>query len=101
MRRNRARRADLDQFAPSPAPTRLPDQEVVALQEAAALHVALGQLDPQCQKLLGRLFLAETEESYGSVAKGLRIKLNSVGPLRSRCLMKLRKNLHDLGIDED
>lgn len=100
MRRNRARRTDLDQLAPSPTPARLQDQEAVALQEAAMLHLGLSRLDSQCQKLLGGLFLAEAGGSYGSIAKGLKIKPNSIGPIRSRCLIKLRKILLDLGLDE-
>lgn len=101
MHRNRARRADLGRLIESPAPLPIPDQEVVAFQEAAHLRLAFDQLDPRCQRLLGQLFLSDTQESYGSIARDLKIRINSLGPLRSRCLEKLRRNLQKLGTEVD
>ena len=99
--RNRARRAELNQQAPSPAQDRLPDEQVTALQEAAILNAAYSQLDKRCQKLLGGLFLSDTDDTYEQIARNLRVKLNSIGPIRSRCLLKLKKNLNRLGYDAD
>ena len=101
MHRNRARRADLEHLIDTPPPVSMPDLEVIALEEAAHVRLAFDQLDPRCRRLLGKLFLEDAGESYDSIARNLRIKLNSVGPLRSRCLDKLRKNLFKLGVKVD
>lgn len=101
IHRNRARRAELNALVEKPLPVTIPDQEIIALQDAANIRLAFGQLDPRCRQVLGRLFLTSKDESYESIARGLKIKLNSLGPLRSRCLEQLKRNLTKLGVDTD
>ncbi len=99
--RNQARRADLRANYPDPPPSRLPDEDVSALQEIALVNAAFSRLDLRCQKLLWKLFGSETEESYGEIARKMKVKVNSIGPIRSRCLLKLKKNLKVLGYEAD
>ncbi len=99
--RNRARRANLHTQVPPPTPGRLPDAEITDLEQTAMLYAAFSRLDARCQELLAGLFLDEAEQSYDDIAKALKVKLNSIGPIRSRCLIQLKKNLRQLGYETD
>jgi RNA polymerase sigma factor (sigma-70 family) len=79
------------------ASIRLPDEVVISLEESALIEIALSQLDERCRKLLRDLYFNSEEKTYQQVAQELRIKANSLGPLRSRCLHRLKKNLEKLG----
>lgn len=79
----------------------LPDDVLVSLEQAAVLEVALTQLDPRCRQVLTSLFYSSGDASYAEIAQALKIQPNSLGPLRSRCLEKLRKILKNLGYDPD
>ncbi len=73
-----------------------PEDLYVKALEAARLHIALELLDSRCARLLKRLFLASEEYTYQEIAEELRIAPNSLGPIRSRCLARLRKILSEL-----
>jgi RNA polymerase sigma factor (sigma-70 family) len=79
----------------------LPDEVVAELESRAALEAAVAQLDGRCQKLITWLFLSPDRVSYNDVGRRLGVKPNSLGPIRSRCLRKLRKILQDMGYDTD
>lgn len=79
----------------------LPDEIVTQLENEAILDCALKQLDPRCRRLLHELFYRSGELSYRDIAKSLNILPNSLGPLRSRCLVKLKKNLENMGYELD
>lgn len=79
--------------------TVLPDQQIEQLELQAELEMALMQLDERCQALLRALFLAPREKSYREIAVELGIPINSIGPIRARCLARLRRALDDLEIN--
>lgn len=81
--------------------TLLPDEEIERLERQAELEMALLQLDDRCQTLLRALFLAPREKSYREIAGELGLPINSIGPIRARCLNRLRRVLEDLMIDPD
>jgi RNA polymerase sigma factor (sigma-70 family) len=83
------------------AETVLPDEEMAALERQAILEIALDRLDGRCAELLRALFFAPEAKSYREIAKGLGIAPNTLGPLRSRCLERLRKVLEELGYETD
>jgi RNA polymerase sigma factor (sigma-70 family) len=76
---------------------RLPDEVVSSLEESALIQIAMNQLDPRCRKLLHELYFNTEDKSYQQIAQELKIKPNSLGPLRSRCLSRLKKILEKLG----
>lgn len=79
----------------------LPDEEVIALERQAILEVALEHLDSRCAALLRALFFEPENKSYKQIAKDLGVAANTLGPLRSRCLERLRKVLEELGYETD
>jgi DNA-directed RNA polymerase specialized sigma subunit len=65
------------------------------VERQALLEVALRQLDDRCQSLLKALFFAPEELSYEQIAKSVGIAFNSLGPIRGRCLQRLRKLIEE------
>ncbi|MDH4155977.1 MAG: sigma-70 family RNA polymerase sigma factor [candidate division Zixibacteria bacterium] len=91
---------DLLAVAP-PASEELPDEVIIQLEHQAILDYALKQLDPKCRRLLEALFYSPRKQSYRAIAKDLNVLPNSLGPLRVRCLKKLREILQNLGYERD
>ena len=79
----------------------LPDAELTRLEQQAILESAIAQLDVRCQRLLNELYFGEGEKSYAELARTLRLKPNSIGSLRTRCLEKLKRTLNRMGFDAD
>lgn len=75
----------------------LPDEELLRLERLDILQHAMEQLDERCRRLLIALFLSPDTMSYNEIAKSLKISPNAMGPLRSRCLKRLRKILDEMG----
>ncbi len=82
-------------------PSVLPDEELEQLERQAQIELAMIRLDNRCRKVLEALFFAPESESYESIARSLGISANSLGPLRQRCLEKLKKILEENGFDEE
>lgn len=59
------------------------------------LHDGLNALDDRCRRLLTLLYFAPEEPSYIDIARELDMPKNSVGPIRARCLERLRRRLED------
>lgn len=68
-----------------------PEEEVAAFESHESLRSAMVELDARCQKLLYHLYYDSDQPSYADVAQILDIPIGSIGPLRVRCLKKLRK----------
>jgi RNA polymerase sigma factor (sigma-70 family) len=68
------------------------EQQVVRDQELALLTAALHRLDARCQRMLRRLELDEPPATYQQVADEEGLSPTSVGPIRRRCLDRLRKH---------
>ena len=68
-----------------------PEEEVATFERHENLRTAMEELDDRCQKLLYHLYYDSTQPSYADVAQILEIPIGSIGPLRVRCLKKLRK----------
>jgi RNA polymerase sigma factor (sigma-70 family) len=79
----------------------LPDEEVHRLEQRAIIELALGRIDGRCRRLLEQLFFAPDEKSYQQIARELGIAPNTMGPLRSRCLKRLRRILDEMGFEWD
>jgi RNA polymerase sigma factor (sigma-70 family) len=71
-------------------PKPLPDEELEGLERQAQLESALKEIGGRCQELLEAMFFSPEEKSYADIAKSLGMSSNSIGPLRKRCLEKLK-----------
>jgi RNA polymerase sigma factor (sigma-70 family) len=66
-------------------------------QDAHTMRQAVQALPEPCRRLLWLLFFDPARPSYEAVARELRVPANSIGPMRARCLSRLRVVLGDLG----
>lgn len=71
----------------------LPDEAVEQLERQACLEIAMKQLDPRCLEIIELFFFEPEDCSYDQIANSLGISVNSLGPIRRRCLDKLRRIL--------
>jgi RNA polymerase sigma factor (sigma-70 family) len=65
-------------------------------QELVMLRRALLELDDRCQRLIRRLDLDEPPATYHQVAESEGLSPTSVGPIRTRCLRRLKKIVEKL-----
>lgn len=70
-----------------------PDELVSTYERHEELRMAMQNLDPRCRRLLNLLYFDSSIPSYADVAAMLSMPIGSIGPLRARCLIKLRKIL--------
>ncbi|WP_030918357.1 RNA polymerase sigma factor [Streptosporangium amethystogenes] len=82
---------------------RTPEQAVVDAEEASmerermrAMWQAFQELGENCRRLL-RLLMASPPVSYQEVSATLGIAVGSIGPIRQRCLRRLRVLLTERG----
>jgi RNA polymerase sigma factor (sigma-70 family) len=75
----------------------LPDERLLRLEEQHKVRAGVAELDERCRKLLTLLFYRQDPAPYAEVAATLGIPEGSIGPLRGRCLRKLRRILDDMG----
>lgn len=83
-----------DQLDPSfEAPESRIDDVLIHQERLALMWRAFHQLDPRCQRMLLRLDLSDPAQSYEEVAAAEGLATSSVGPIRTRCLQRLRRLL--------
>jgi RNA polymerase sigma factor (sigma-70 family) len=59
------------------------------------LRSGLERIDERCRHLLRALYFDPSEPSYADIASSVGIAEGSVGPIRARCLKRLREMLTD------
>jgi len=91
---------DNPQTADHADPALLPDEELIQLERQAQLEIAIKELEPRCRMVVEAFFFSPAKLSYEDIAKSLGIALNSLGPIRRRCLMRLKNILEELGFEE-
>jgi len=67
------------------------EQELLAAERRAALREAFTGLPPHCQRLLV-LLTQDPPVSYAEISARLGIAVGSIGPIRRRCLDRLRRH---------
>ena len=67
------------------------DQELLAAERHAALREAFTRLPPACQRLLA-LLIEDPPLPYAEIGAKLGVPAGSIGPNRSRCLDRLRRD---------
>ena len=71
--------------------TGMAEQELLLAERHAALREALTRLTPSCQRMIA-LLTEDPPVPYAQISARLGIPVGSIGPCRSRCLDKLRRN---------
>lgn len=74
-------------------PSGLPGDEFADLQSLQHLREHIEALGGSCARLLPLLFLDESEPDYAEIAARAGVAVGSIGPLRARCLGRLRRRL--------
>jgi RNA polymerase sigma factor (sigma-70 family) len=79
-------------------PQLLPEEELLALERQQVVRAAVNQLPTNCRRLIEELFSDTLDRpSYQQLASGLGVPMNSLGPTRTRCLERLRRQLKTAG----
>lgn len=73
------------------------DEEVDDLDwdQLASLHGALHQLGSPCRELISALYFEADEPTYAQIARRFGRSIGGIGPLRGRCLARLRTLMKD------
>ena len=71
--------------------TDLAEQQLLIAERHAALRQAFTCLPPRCQRLIAML-IEDPPVPYAKISAELGIPIGSIGPIRSRCLDKLRRH---------
>lgn len=91
------RRSRAEQLFPASAVHEAdPDGALQREQELAGLRRAMLALDERCRRLISRLDLKEPPDSYIDAAEAEGLAPSSIGPIRRRCLDRLKKTLNRL-----
>jgi RNA polymerase sigma factor (sigma-70 family) len=72
-----------------------PDELVSTYERHEALRQAMEHLEPRCRRLIHLLYFDPSIPSYADVSEMLSMPIGSIGPMRARCLKKLRKIMAD------
>ncbi len=86
-----------DPLAALPDTAPLPDEELIRLEEQHAVRAAVAALDDRCRTLITLLFYRAEPPPYAEIAAQLGTTEGSIGPMRARCLQKLRRALDGPG----
>lgn len=78
-------------------PDLLPLEEIESLESAQQIRDGLDSLSERCRRLLTVLFLNEPPLDYREVAELEGLSMGSIGPLRGRCLERLREYFAERG----
>jgi RNA polymerase sigma factor (sigma-70 family) len=76
------------------------EQELIEAERNAALRAALAALPGRCRELLSML-ISDPPPAYAQISLALGIAVGSIGPIRARCLERLRRSPHLAGILTD
>ncbi len=100
IRRRAAAMVDMEEDVQYADKAMLPDELLEGLERQSLLENALKEIDPRCQKLLAEFFFAPEEKSYEEIAAILGINPSSLGPIRRRCLERLKNKLIESGFPD-
>jgi RNA polymerase sigma factor (sigma-70 family) len=85
----------------------VPPEVVEALEEQerqAAISEALAALEARCRELISYLFLRDPPLDYQEISRRTGLAVGSIGPIRARCLDRLRKifdKLYQSALEDD
>lgn len=69
------------------------DDEILRAERDAALRAAFAELPPRCRELLSML-MRDPPCRYEEISATLGIPMGTIGPVRGRCLDRIRRSPH-------
>jgi RNA polymerase sigma factor (sigma-70 family) len=78
---------------PTQPDTAMIEEEILLAERNAALRTALAELPHNCRELLS-MMICDPPCKYEDISATLGMKMGSIGPLRARCLERLRHSPH-------
>jgi RNA polymerase sigma factor (sigma-70 family) len=78
---------------PTDPDTAMIEEEILRAERNAALRAALAELPHNCRELLS-MMICDPPCKYEDISATLGLKMGSIGPLRARCLERLRHSPH-------
>ena len=72
------------------------EEQLLMLERQHFVRAAIHNLNEQCKALLRKLFYSE-EKSYAELSAELGMPVPSIGPVRGRCLARLKLELERMG----
>jgi RNA polymerase sigma factor (sigma-70 family) len=75
------------------------DGYLLKVERQHLIRRSIEMLSPQCRNLLEHLFYAFPPTPYAEISRQLNIPVASIGPIRGRCLAKLREYLKKYGFE--
>jgi len=85
---------------PSDLAATMIEEEVIAAERDAALRAAFAELPRTCHELLSML-MSDPPPAYTDVSATLGMAVGSIGPMRARCLDRLRRSQHLVAVLAD
>lgn len=82
---------------PAHANTDLPEELLDQLQREQTVRDVVSGLPQRCERMVRMLFFETPPRPYQDVAKELGIATGSIGFIRGRCLVRLKKQLEKMG----
>ena len=90
--------ADADEFLSALSSDEPSPFDVLAkVEDEQMVRLAMQEMGGNCRQLLELRYLADPPISYGEIARRLDVSTGAIGPMRGRCLQKLRKILEEMG----
>ena len=74
-----------------------PEDVVLKLEQEQMVRCAMEDLGESCRTLLRMRYHTDPPPSYAEIARSLNVAEGAIGPMRARCLHKLRKLLEQQG----
>ena len=81
-----------DQLPPDPDAAMI-EEEILVAERDAAIRMAFAELPRPCRELLAML-IGDQQHSYEDISATLGMRMGSIGPVRARCLDRLRQSPH-------
>jgi RNA polymerase sigma factor (sigma-70 family) len=69
------------------------EEELLLIEQHLLLHQAIEKLEPRCQQIIKARYFETPPRSYNQIALELDVPLGSIGPVRLRCLEKLKNEI--------
>jgi RNA polymerase sigma factor (sigma-70 family) len=76
----------------------VPDELLYESERSQKIRQVLSELEPRCRELIQALFFESPVRPYREVAQSLGLAEGSIGPVRERCLERVRRLLEKAGL---
>jgi RNA polymerase sigma factor (sigma-70 family) len=76
------------------------EAEVLAAERNVAVRAAFAELPPRCRELLS-MMICDPPCRYQEISAALDMPVGSIGPMRTRCLERIRRSPHIRSIADD